>query len=103
MTALRREQSEWGSWHGQTMAELRMLARALESPELSIEEANAIIGRAKVLEAEAFKRKTEALAGIGHCLNWARDQYGDALVKALRVAPHAVQRVAKKKIAEALL
>ena len=41
------------------------------------------------------------MAGTGHCLNWAHEEYGNALAKALRVNPRAVQQVAKKKIAKA--
>jgi hypothetical protein len=82
------------------MAELRVLKRALQSPDLTIEEAAAIVQRADALYSEGYRLKITSLAARGRLAGHVRAKYGDALADALLADPAGVRRLVEERLAE---
>lgn len=81
-----------------TMAELRVLDRALEGA--SIEETEAIRARAETVGSEAHVAEVHALIDIGRLDKRARAELGDAIADAIVKDPSAVEEQARRRLAE---
>ena len=81
-------------------AELRLLRRLLDAPDLSIEELSAIIRRATELEDAAGVVRLRGMAALGRGLTKLEAFGGPALVEAWRADPDAFRQACDERIAE---
>lgn len=100
VSALRRELREYERWHAGMRAELSVLERVLSSPDLTIEEATAIVRRADQIVGEAFKRRIHALRDMGRLLLRVRAEHGKKLADLMVSDPEAVRQATEARIAE---
>ena len=84
-------------------AELRALGRALEAPDLTIEEANAIQQRADQIHGDAFALRMRALADTGHLLQRAEADFGTPLADLIARDPEAVRLACAQRLASGSL